>query len=140
MKNNLIYIFTGLIFMAPAVLADMYVPDFQTMPAIRCDITETIYNQDNSVVTKNKHYKIFRIDDTAKNVYLQKAPVDNLLYIDNEKIKIHLQTLTDDSIISENALIDRINNTYTSTSQIMYDNSAFAPRYSKSEGVCKVLN
>ena len=73
-------------------------------------------------------------------MYLQKAPVDNLLYIDENKVQIHLQTLTDDSIISEQVTIDRTNNTYSGTSQIMYDNAMFQSRYAKTNGLCKALN
>lgn len=140
MKNKFTYILVGLFASMGVVNADMFVPDFETMPAIRCDVSETIYNQDNTVVTHNKYFRIFRIDDEAKKVYLQKAPVDNLLYIDENKVQVHLQTLTDDSIISEQVTIDRTNNTYSGTSQIMYDNAMFQSRYAKSEGLCKVLN
>lgn len=140
MKNKFTYILVGLFASMGVVNADMFVPDFETMPAIRCDISETIYNQDNTVVTHNKYFRIFRIDDEAKKVYIQKAPVDNLLYIDENKVQVHLQTLTDDSIISEQVTIDRTNNTYSGTSQIMYDNAMFQSRYAKSEGLCKVLN
>ena len=140
MKNKFTYILVGLFASMGVVNADMFVPDFETMPAIRCDVSETIYNQDNTVVTHNKYFRIFRIDDEAKKVYLQKAPVDNLLYIDEKKVQVHLQTLTDDSIISEQVTIDRTNNTYSGTSQIMYDNAMFQSRYAKSEGLCKVLN
>lgn len=140
MKNKFTYILVGLFATMGVVNADMFVPDFETMPAIRCDVSETIYNQDNTVVTHNKYFRIFRIDDEAKKVYIQKAPVDNLLYIDENKVQVHLQTLTDDSIISEQVTIDRTNNTYSGTSQIMYDNAMFQSRYAKSEGLCKVLN
>lgn len=140
MKNKFTYILVGLFASMGVVNADMFVPDFVTMSAIRCDVSETIYNQDNTVVTRNKYFRIFRIDDEAKKVYLQKAPVDNLLYIDENKVQVHLQTLTDDSIISEQVTIDRTNNTYSGTSQIMYDNAMFQSRYAKSEGLCKVLN
>ena len=140
MKNKFTYILVGLFATMGVVNADMFVPDFVTMPAIRCDVSETIYNQDNTVVTHNKYFRIFRIDDEAKKVYRQKAPVDNLLYIDENKVQVHLQTLTDDSIISEQVTIDRTNNTYSGTSQIMYDNAMFQSRYAKSEGLCKVLN
>ena len=138
MKNKFTYILVGLFASMGVVNADMFVPDFETMPAIRCDVSETIYNQDNTVVTHNKYFRIFRIDDEA--VYLQKAPVDNLLYIDENKVQIHLQTLTDDSIISEQVTIDRTNNTYSGTSQIMYDNAMFQSRYAKTNGLCKALN
>lgn len=140
MKNKFTYILVGLFASMGVVNADMFVPDFETMPAIRCDVSETIYNQDNTVVTHNKYFRIFRIDDEAKKVYLQKAPVDNLLYIDEKKVQIHLQTLTDDSIISEQVTIDRTNNTYSGTSQIMYDNAMFQSRYAKTNGLCKALN
>ena len=140
MRSKFIYILASLLFTTGIAYGDMYVPDFGTMLAIRCDVSETIYNQDNSVVTHNKYFRIFRIDDEAKHVYLQKAPVDNLLYIDENKIQAHIQTLTDDSIISEKVTIDRVNNTYSGTSQIMYDNTMFQSRYAKSEGTCKVLN
>lgn len=140
MKNKFTYILVGLFASMGVVNADMFVPDFETMPAIRCDVSETIYNQDNTVVTHNKYFRIFRIDDEAQKVYLQKAPVDNLLYIDENKVQIHLQTLTDDSIISEQVTIDRTNNTYSGTSQIMYDNAMFQSRYAKTNGLCKALN
>ena len=68
MKNKIIYILVGLLSTAGIVYADMYVPDFGTMPAIRCDIAETIYNQDDSVVTHNTYHRIFRIDDEANHI------------------------------------------------------------------------
>lgn len=140
MNNKIIYLTMVLTLIMPAVSADMFVPDFNTMPAVRCDINETIYNQDNSVVTHNKYHRIFRIDDPAKKVYLNKAPVDKLITIDNEKIEMQLQTLTDNTIILEKAALDRVNNTYSSTSQISYDSAFFAPRYAKAQGICKPVN
>ncbi len=140
MKKLILPLVLVMSFMSASVNADMFVPDFATMPALQCEIYETIYNQDNSIVTHNKFHRLFRIDDPAKKVYLNKAPVDKLINIDNEKIELQLQTLTDDSIILEKATLDRVNQTYTSTSQISYDSAFFAPRYSKSQGVCKPVN
>lgn len=140
MKKLILPLVLVMSFMSAAVNADMFVPDFATMPALQCEISETIYNQDNSVVTHNKYHRIFRIDDRAKKVYLNKAPVDKLITIDNEKIEMQLQTLTDDTIILEKAALDRVNNTYSSTSQISYDSAFFAPRYAKAQGICKPVN
>ncbi len=140
MKKLILPLVLVMSFMSASVNADMFVPDFATMPALQCEISETIYNQDNSVVTHNKYHRIFRIDDPAKKVYLNKAPVDKLITIDNEKIEMQLQTLTDDTIILEKAALDRVNNTYSSTSQISYDSAFFAPRYAKAQGICKPVN
>lgn len=140
MKKLILPLVLVMSFMSASVNADMFVPDFATMPALQCEISETIYNQDNSVVTHNKYHRIFRIDDPAKKVYLNKAPVDKLITIDNKKIEMQLQTLTDDTIILEKATLDRVNNTYSSTSQISYDSAFFAPRYAKAQGICKPVN
>lgn len=72
MKNKFTYILVGLFASMGVVNADMFVPNFETMPAIRCDVSETIYNQDNTVVTHNKYFRIFRIDDEAKKCIFKK--------------------------------------------------------------------
>ncbi|MBD5401633.1 hypothetical protein HDR58_02370 [bacterium] len=138
--NKFVLVILGLIISGTAVWADRFVPEFDKMKAVRCDITETIYNSDDSVVTTNKYFRIFRLDDECNKIYLQKAPVDKILHYDNNLVHMSLQTLTDDSIIAEDIQINRTEWKYTSKAQISYDNPVFGVRYSKSNGVCRVLN
>ena len=42
-----------------SVFADAFVPDFDKMKVLKCEINETIYNQQNSVVDQNKYHRVF---------------------------------------------------------------------------------
>lgn len=122
------------------VLAHSFVPDYTTMKNLRCDFEEVIYNQDNSVVTKNNRFKLFKLDDSENKIYIQKEPVDNILYYDSDRIEFKLQSLTDDFIEMSHTVIDRKAMTYSSTSTMTYDNMIYGVRNSKSSGICKFIN
>ena len=59
MRLKYLYIFGILFLVSSVTFADQFVPEFNQMKKIRCDIEEIIYNQDNSVVSKNKYFRIF---------------------------------------------------------------------------------
>lgn len=134
-KFYLFFIF--LIFSALQSGADQFVPEFSTMRVIRCDVNETIYNQDNSVVSKTQYHRIFRLDDPNKKIYLGKAPVDWLLEYENDKIRFIQQPLADDYMMTSNVILNRMDNTYTAKTEITYDNPAFASRHAEASGICK---
>jgi hypothetical protein len=139
MKNKIFGIILGIFFIQAVVLADAFVPDFTAMKTIRCDFDETVYNQDNSVVSKSHQFRIYKLDDEYQKIYLQKEPIDNVIYYGTDKIDFALQTLTDDVIIMSRTDIDRTSMDYNSTSTITYDNDMFGVRTSKSVGTCKPL-
>ncbi len=136
-KNILFFVF---VFICEGVLANQFYPEYNKMRIYRCDISETIYNNDNSVVSQNKYFRIFRLDDENKKIYLQKAPVDWILKYDDAVIKFKHSPLADDYIMNTSVTIDRINNTYESETEISYDNFAYSPRKSKAQGTCKYLD
>lgn len=121
------------------VMADQFVPDFNSMKIIRCDIEETLYNTNNSIVSRTKYFRIFRLDDENKKIYLQKAPVDWLLYYDSDKIRFTQQPLADEYMMTSNVILDRLNNTYSAKTQITYDNPVFESRHSEASGTCRFL-
>lgn len=123
-----------------SVFADAFVPDFDNMKVLKCEINETIYNQQNSVVAQNKYHRVFRLDDENRQIYLQKAPVDSISTYDESQIQMYIQTLTDDSIIAENITLNRFDNTYNGISQITYDNEILGVRHAKSEGICTLVD
>lgn len=125
---------------ALSVFADRYVPEFDKMQSLRCEVSETIYNQGGTVVSTNNYHRLLRFDDESNLLYLQKEPVDKLLSYDKTKVQYKEQSMTDDFIMYSDVVIDRINNEYTSESRIIYDNLDFAPRYAKAKGTCKILN
>ncbi len=121
-------------------LADAFVPEFNTMQILRCDFEEIIYNSDKTIVTKNKQFRLFRLDDPYKKIYLQKEPIDKVIYYEADKIEFNLQSMTDDFIIMSHTIINRNTGEYTSNSEITYDNPLFGTRYSKSTGMCRIVN
>lgn len=139
MKNFLLVLFI-LIFGTQIAFGDAYVPDFATMKTLRCDFDETVYNQDNTVLTKSKLFRIFHLDDENKLIYLQKEPIDHILYYEDDKIEYNLQSMTDDYIMMAHTTIDRNTFEYNSTSTLTYDNPMFGVRRSTSHGNCKFLN
>lgn len=128
-----------LILFGSCVLADQFVPEFNTMKILRCDVQETLFNQDNSIVSKTQYHRIFRLDDPNKKIYLQKVPVDWLLEYSDDKIRFIQQPLADDYMMTSNVVLDRINNTYSAKTEITYDNPAFGIRHSEATGICKTI-
>lgn len=139
MKKLLFAIFI-LVFGTATAFGDAFVPDFVMMKTLRCDFDETVYNQDNTVLTKSKLFRIFHLDDENKLIYLQKEPIDHILYYEADKIEYNLQSMTDDYIMMAHTTIDRNSLEYNSTSTMTYDNPMFGVRRSTSQGVCKFLN
>ena len=115
MKKFLIGIF---LFFGLGCFADQFVPNFNEMKTIRCDVEENIYNEDNSVVSKTNYFRIFKLDDPNQKIYLQKAPVDWLSYYGEDKIEFTLQPLADDYIMTSAVVIDRIIYTYYSNTKM----------------------
>ncbi len=140
MNNKILYIALFLVLMGLAVNADSFVPDFNSMKKIKCEIEEFVYAQNGTQITQNSYFRIFNLDDENKKIYLQKAPVDKIIDYTDEKITLKQQTLTDDFIISESIELDRINGGYHAVADITYDSEFFPPRKSKSVGYCKVIN
>ena len=139
MKKLLFAVFI-LILGTSTVFGHTFVPDFSTMKILRCDFDETVYNQDNTVLTKSKLFRIFYLDDENKLIYLQKEPIDHILYYETDKIEYNLQSMTDDYIMMAHTTIDRISLEYNSKSTMTYDNPMFGVRRSTSQGVCKFLD
>lgn len=140
MQKRFLYSILFTAFISTSVLAHSFVPDFKLMKTLRCDFNEVIYNQDNSVVSDNTRFKIFRLDDVNKKIYLAKEPIDKVPYYEEDRIEYELQSLTDDFIEMSKTVIDRQNMKIHSTSVINYDNPIFGVRHSKSEGVCRFLD
>lgn len=120
--------------------ADKFVPEFDKMKSLKCEISETIYNQDNTIASQNNYHRLLRFDDESNLLYIQKEPVNRLISFDNTKVQYQEQSMTDDFIVYSNVTIDRTNNEYNSQSRIIYDNPDFAPRFANAHGNCKILN
>ena len=132
------YFILCLLFSLP-VFADQFVPEFDKMQYVRCDVEETIYNQDGSIVSKNNYHRFLRFEDEFSRLYLQKELISNVISYDKDKVEYKEQSMTDDFIMYSNIVINRINNEYISKSRIIYDNPDFSPRYSQAKGNCKIL-
>lgn len=139
MKKVLLYLVFIFIFTTTYTKADQFVPEFDKMQILKCDINEIIYNQDNSVVTKTSYHRLFRLDDENKKLYLQKEPVDTSYY-EKDKIIFKIQSMTDDFISSSDIEIDRNTNGYKSYSTIDYDNNMYGSRYGEATGTCNFVN
>lgn len=137
MRNLLLVL---LLLIPMVVFADAFVPEFNKMKTLRCDFEETIYNQDNSVVSTSKQFRVFKLDDEYQKIYLQKEPIDRVFYYGNDRIEFNLQSMTDDVIIMSNTVINRNTMQYNSTSEITYDNFMFGTRKSKSVGACRFID
>lgn len=129
-----------IILFAPFALSDAFVPDFKSMKNLRCDFTETIYEDDGTVVSKNKQFRIYKIDDEYNRLFDEKEPVDKVSYYGSDRIKFSADSVNDMSTTSTDVEIDRTNGTYTSVSDITYDNVFFGHRISKGAGICKFLD
>lgn len=139
MDKKILYSVIYLFLFTSAAFGYGYIPDFSKMRELRCDFEETIYNQDNSVVTQNDRFKIFKLDDPNKKIFINKEPIDKILYYKDDKIEFTLQSMTDEFIEMSNTTIDRTNLQYSSTSTINYDNQMFGTRYTKSTGTCRFI-
>lgn len=140
MKIKLLVFLLFILLTIRAVWADAFVPEFNTMQKLRCDFEEVIYNSDNSVVTKNKQFRVFMIDEPYKKIYLQKEPIANVTYYELDKIEFNFQSMTDDFIMMSHVIINRATGEYSSAGEITYDNPVFGTRHSKSHGICKIVN
>lgn len=140
MKQKILYTVICLFFSSCAVFADRFVPEFKIMKTIKCEADETIYKQDGTVVTQNKYFRIFKLDDENKKIYLQKAPVYKISYYEQDKLEFQLEHLTDDFIMMSSVTIDRKNGQYSSESRITYDNDIFGIRHAKAQGFCHLVN
>ena len=139
--KKLLYSLISLIFTASFVAASVFLPaEYANMKILRCEISETIYNSDNSVVSNNNYHRIFRIDEENEYVYLQKAPVDRVFEFNKDKIEFTLTTLADEYIMSSYITINRNENTYHSDTSITYDNPSYGTRNSKADGKCTYVD
>ena len=110
------------------------------MKTLRCDFEETLFDSDNSVVSKSKLFRVYKLDDENSKIYLQKEPIDRVLYYGDDRIEFVLQSMNDDVIIMSNININRQTNEYQSSSEITYDNFMFGTRTSKSVGMCRFVD
>lgn len=140
MKCRVLLVLISLILPSGMAFADRFVPDFKAMKTIKCDVNETIYNQDNSVVTTNTYFRVFNLDDENKKIYLQKSPVYKINYYEQDKLEFKLEHLTDDFIMLSSVVINRADGSYKSESSITYDNSIFGNRKAVGLGSCHLVN
>ena len=123
---------------APFCFADQYVPEFDKMKVLRCEVVETVYQNDKEKAVTGYH-RIYRLDDEYKNIYLQKEFINGLAYYDENKIIYNEQTMTDFSIVSSHVEIDRQAMKITISSRIEYDNPDFGVQEAVGVGECKYL-
>ncbi len=140
MKKRVLLSLVSLLLTSSVAFADRFVPDFKTMKKIRCDVNETIYNQDNSVVTNNTYFRIFNLDDENKKIYLQKSPVYKINYYEQDRLEFKLEHLADDFIMLSSVVINRADGSYKSESTMTYDNSIFGNRKAIGLGSCHIVN
>lgn len=137
--KKLLLIIVILYFSISYSFADQYVPEFDKMKLLRCDVVETVYqNEQGKAVTG--YYRIFRLDDEYQNIYLEKDFINGLSYYGDDKIIYNEQTMTDFSIVSTHVEIDRQQMKYQSSSRIEYDNPDFGVQDAVGIGSCKYLN
>lgn len=127
-----------LCFLAPLCLADQYVPEFNKMKIMRCEVVETVFENDKEKAV-NSYHRTYRLDDEYKNIYLEKDFINGLYSYDDDKIIYNEQTMTDFSIISSHIEIDRKEMKITVSSRIEYDNPDFGVQESVGVGECKYL-
>jgi len=139
MKKFLLLILL-MLFVSGIVYADKYNPDFGSFKTLYCEISETIYNSDNSVLSKTGYHRLFHVDDADKILFINKEPVDGIISYDENNIRYRIQTMSDDYIKISVVNVDRVNMTYSASADITYDNPEFGVKTSKSEGVCKFLD
>lgn len=118
--------------------ADQYVPEFNKMKVMRCEVVETVFENDKEKAV-NSYHRTYRLDDEYQNIYLEKDFINGLFYYDNDKIIYNEQTMTDFSIVSSHVEIDRKEMKITISSRIEYDNPDFGVQESVGIGECKYL-
>ncbi len=126
------------ILFVPFCLADQYVPEFDKMKVLRCDVVETVFENDKEKAV-NGYHRIYRLDDEYKNIYLQKEFINGLAHYDENKIVYNEQTMTDFSIVSSHVEIDRQAMKITISSHVEYDNPDFGSQETIGIGECKYL-
>ena len=99
MKKILLFIFLILFASIGVSNADQYVPEFDKMQILRCEITETIYNNDNTQVSQTDYHRLFRLDDGTNTIYIQKERPSRIYYYGADKVQYKEQSMTDDFII-----------------------------------------
>lgn len=138
MKKVLLSLFILSVF-TPCVLADRYVPEFNQMKVMRCEVVETVFENDKEKAV-NGYHRTYRLDDEYQNIYLEKDFINGLSYYGDDKIIYNEQTMTDFSIVSTHVEIDRQQMKYQSSSRIEYDNPDFGVQDAVGIGSCKYLN
>lgn len=119
--------------------ADQYVPEFNKMKVMRCEVVETVFENDTQKAV-NGYHRTYRLDDEYKNIYLEKDFINGLAYYDIDKIIYNEQTMTDFSMVSTHVEIDRKEMKITISSHIEYDNPDFGMQDSVGIGECKYIN
>lgn len=134
--KNIVILFILLLFPLFAI-ADEFVPEFNKMQTIRCDFEETLFNEDNNVASISKKFRIYKLDDENKKIYLQKEPIGHIKYFGADKVEFSMQIMTDESIGMANIIIDRKTLEYSMQSRITYD--FFGTKTSRATGICKII-
>lgn len=125
-------------FLTPLCFADQYVPEFDKMKVMRCEVVETVFENDKEKAV-NGYHRTYRLDDEYQNIYLEKDFINGLAYYGDDKIIYNEQTMTDFSIVSTHVEIDRKEMKITVSSRIEYDNPDFGEKESVGIGECKYL-
>lgn len=125
-------------FLTPFCFADQYVPEFNKMKVMRCEVVETVFENDKEKAV-NGYHRTYRLDDEYQNIYLEKDFINGLAYYGDDKIIYNEQTMTDFSIVSTHVEIDRKEMKITVSSRIEYDNPDFGVKESVGIGECKYL-
>ena len=125
-------------FLTPLCFADQYVPEFNKMKVMRCEVVETVFENDKEKAV-NGYHRTYRLDDEYQNIYLEKDFINGLAYYGDDKVIYNEQTMTDFSIVSTHVEIDRKEMKITVSSRIEYDNPDFGEKESVGIGECKYL-
>ena len=125
-------------FLTPFCFADQYVPEFNKMKVMRCEVVETVFENDKEKAV-NGYHRTYRLDDEYQNIYLEKDFINGLAYYGDDKIIYNEQTMTDFSIVSTHVEVDRKEMKITVSSRIEYDNPDFGEKESVGIGECKYL-
>ncbi len=127
-------------FIPAVVLADAFVPDFNSMKYLRCDFVETVYNQNGDKVSSSNLYRNYRLDKTNKKIYLEKEPIDRILIYEDDKIEFILQSMSDDMISIARTTINLNTLEYSSCASLTYDNFEFGTANVKAVGMCRFID
>ena len=122
-----------------AAFADKFVPEFDKMRSLGCTIDEDIFENNGSIVSQNRYYRYYNLDDENSKIYLNKAPVEKILTYDENKIEFRTSHFTDDFIMQGKVTINKADNTIQSVSTIEYDSGLYPSRIAKAKGTCVEL-